>query len=207
MQQLKFSDRDAWMLARRGRVTGSRLKDLVVKRGTGKKKAFYELIAERIAVEPDGEAPMDRGNRLEDIAIARFTQETGKEVDTTLVLWTREDNENIAVSPDGVVIGAPDEIPPKEATEVKCLSSASHIEAYLTQEIPSEYKDQTKQYFVVNEKLETLYVIFYDPRMTVKDYFVIEVHREDIQEEVDELLRYQLDELEQVENIVKTLTF
>lgn len=206
MKTTSFENRDDWMLARRGKITGSRLKDILVKRGTGRKKGFYELIAERIAVEADGERPMDRGTRLEDIAIIQFCEQTGKKVDTTLVLWTRDDNENIAVSPDGVIIGAKDEVPPKEAVEVKCLSSASHIEAFLTQEIPSEYIDQTLQYFVVNHKLETLHVVFYDPRMTVKDYFTIEVTREGNEDKIKEYLDYQIQTLVEVEHFVGLIT-
>lgn len=200
MQTLKFDNRDDWMLARRGKITGSRLKDIIVKRGTGKKKGFYELIAERISVEADGERPMDRGTRLEDIAIVQFTEQTGKEVDTSLVILTREENDNIAVSPDGIVTE-------KEMVEVKCLSSASHIEAFITQEIPSEYVDQTLQYFVVNDKLETLHVVFYDPRMTVKDYFTIEVTREGNEEKIKEYLDYQVQTLAEVDEIVSNLTF
>lgn len=200
MQTHKYETREEWMSARRGKITGSRLKDILVKRGTGRKKGFYELIAERISVEADGERPMDRGTRLEDMAIIQFSEQTEKKVDTTLVLWTRDENENIAVSPDGVI----DE---KEACEVKCLSSASHIEAYITQEIPSEYVDQTLQYFVVNDKLEILHVIFYDPRMTVKDYFTIEVTRKGNEEKIKEYLSYQIQVLAEVEHFVSTLTF
>jgi hypothetical protein len=46
---------------------------------------------------------MDRGKRLEDEAIERFAKETGKKVNTDLVLWMRDDDENIAVSPDGSI--------------------------------------------------------------------------------------------------------
>jgi hypothetical protein len=46
------------------------------------------------------------------------------------VIWSRDDDDNIAVSPDGSVVGAP------AAFEVKCLSSAKHIEAYLTKKRP-----------------------------------------------------------------------
>lgn len=181
-----------------GRITGSRLKDIVVKRGTGKKKGFYELIAERISTIPDGENPMDRGNRLESEAIARFVKETGKEVDTSLVMWQREDDENIAFSPDG-------QISSEEVIEVKCLSSASHIEAFLTQEVPSEYIMQTRQAFVVNDELRTLHLVFYDPRVLVKDYFVIRVERIGIEEEIVEYLQYQRDTLKEVEDTVKRL--
>ena len=95
---------------------------------------------------------------------------------------SRDDDENIAVSPDGF-IGT------TEAVECKCLSSARHIEALLTRAIPSEYEYQVLQYFIVNDKLEMLNFVCYDPRfmMFVRpgsrkvslDYFVIGVKRAD----------------------------
>ena len=121
----KFETKEEWMLARKGKITGSRLKDIIVKRGTGQKLGFYELIAERLAVAPDTESPMERGTRLEPEAIERFEKETGKKVDASLVIWSREDNENIALSPDG-------SIGETEAVECKCLSSSRHLEAWLT---------------------------------------------------------------------------
>jgi len=200
MKTLKFVDREKWLEARRGKITGTRLKDLIVKRGTGRKIGFYELIAERIAVAPDGEKAVERGARLEDDAIARFAKETKKKVDTSLVIWTRDDNENIAVSPDAFV-------GKKEAVEAKCLSSALHIKAWLTQAVPDEYEDQVHQYFIVNDDLETLHLVFYDPRIPVKDYFSITVNREDVQEKVDEYLAYEKQVLEEVERIVNELTY
>ena len=203
MQTLKFKDRDEWMLARRGKITGSRLKDIISKRDNGRKKGFYELIAERLAIEPNGERPMDRGQRLEDIAIARFAKETGKKVDTSLVLWVRDENDSIAVSPDGVIEGTKN----TESAEVKCLNSASHIEALITGKIPKEYDEQKLQYFIVNDKLKKLYFIFYDPRMTVKEFFFFEILRKDLKEEIAEYLKYQEDILQEVDKIVNSLTF
>ncbi|MCV6900789.1 YqaJ viral recombinase family protein, partial [Escherichia coli] len=84
--------------------------------------------------------------RLEEEAVARFVKETGKEVNTDLVIFTRDDNENIAFSPDAYIGDT-------EVVEAKCLSSASHIEAWLTQEVPSEYEEQTIQPFIVNDTL------------------------------------------------------
>src|SRR3990167_4377512 len=111
-----FESREDWLAARRGKITGTRVKDLIVKRGTGKKKAYYEIIAERLATEPDTEeTPMDRGTRLESEGIQKFIENTGKEVDTSLVMWEREDNSSIAISPDGFIGNT-------EAIEIKCLS-------------------------------------------------------------------------------------
>jgi predicted phage-related endonuclease len=187
------------MLARRGKITGSKLGDIISKRDPSKKKkGFYQLIADRLAVEPDGERPMDRGVRLEDIAIERFTQDTGIKVDTSLVIWERDDNSDIAYSPDGV-------IDKENAVEVKCLNSASHIEAFLTQEIPDDYRYQIIQGFVSNDDLEKMYMIFYDPRFTVKDFFFLEITRESMQKEIESSLLYEINTLKEVDEVVKSL--
>lgn len=193
-----FDNEAEWLAARLGKITGSRLKDIIVKRGTGKKIGYYELIAERIGLPADGENPMDRGHRLEEEAIERFEKMTDKKVDCSLVLWVSDNNENIALSPDGVI----GEI---EAVEVKCLSSARHIEAYLTGEIPEEYRYQGLQYFIVNEKLEKLHFCFYDPRLKVKDFFIIEMLRYTLADEINTLEIYQKDTLKEVEEIVENL--
>lgn len=214
MKTLNFrpSERDEWLAIRLGKITGSRLKDIVVKRGNGKKIGFYELIAEKLGLPPDtDENAMERGSRLEKDAIERFKTETGLDVDTSLLIWVREDNENIAISPDGVVVGKP------EAVEAKCLSSARHIEAFLTKKIPSEYEMQALQYFIVNDDLQTLHFIFFDPRFSMftdpngslqkLDYFEITVNRSDVQTQVDEMLTYEREVIAEVNEIVNKLSF
>ncbi len=195
-----YQDREEWLKARRGKITGTRVKDIITKRGTAYKIGVYELIAERVAVEPDEEDPMERGTRLEAEAMARFEEETGKKLDTSLVIWTREDDDSIGISPDGFV----DET---EAVEIKCLSSARHIEALITKEVPSDYKDQMLQYFVVNDNLKELHLLFYDPRIQAKDFFFITTKREDVQEEVEKYLEYEKQVLEFVREKVSELTF
>lgn len=199
MKVLKYENRDDWMTARQGKITGTRLGGIVVKRGTGKKIGFYELIAERLGIPADDESAMARGTRLEPEAIDKFMEVTGNKVDTSLVLWCRDDNESIALSPDGI-------IGEKEAVEVKCLSSARHIEALLTQEVPNEYEFQILQYFIVNDKLEKLYMVFYDPRLLAKPLHWLEVRREDVQKDVEKYLQYQKETLDEVDQIVNTLS-
>jgi len=200
MKKLKFQDKESWFEARRGKVTGTRLKDLIIKRGTTKKIGFYELIAERIAIPPDDENPMERGTRLESEAIAKFEEETKKKVNTDLELWVREDNEDIALSPDG-------SIEDSEAVEVKCLNSASHIKAFLTQKVPNEYVDQTLQYFIVNDDLDKLHVVFYDPRVMYKDYFVIEINRAEVEDQIELYTTLQHETLKEVKQIINDLSF
>jgi len=200
MKIKKFEDRDEWMEARRGRITGTRLKDLIIKRAGDKPKiGYYRLIAERIALPPTDENPMDRGNRIEDDALARFQKETGIKLNTDLVLWYRDDNPYIAISPDGFKGKT-------IAAEAKCLTSPYHLQAWLTQEVPSEYEEQTLQYFIVNDSLRTLYVIFYDPLMP-KDFFYFEVKRKDVKEKVAEYLELEREVLKEIAEIEKKLTF
>lgn len=200
MKTEKYSNKDEWLEARRGRITGSRAGSMFSKHDKAPLKAFYEIIAERVAVPKDDEAAMDRGTRLEDEAIKRFEKETKKKVDTSLVIWAREDDANIAVSPDGF-------IGKTEAVECKCLNSAAHIEAFLTNRIPSEYEGQRIQYFVVNDKLKTLHFVFYDPRLPKIDYFEIEVTRKEVQGQVDEYLEMEREALKKIADIERQLTF
>lgn len=199
MKTLKFNDKQEWLDARIGKVTGTRLKDIITLRGSGYKKGFYELIAERVALPADGENVMDRGLRLEEEAMARFSKETGKKVDSSLIMWVSEEDENVAISPDGV-------IGKTKAIELKCLNSASHIEAWLTQKMPSEHYFQTLQYFIVNPALKTLYFAFYDPRIPAKDFFYLTIKRADVQEDVEKYKSQQLEIIKEVERITLELT-
>lgn len=203
MKILNYEERkEEWLAGRRGRITGSRLKDIIVKRGDGKKIGFYELIAERLGLPADDEDPMERGNRLEPEALERLEKATGKKFSTGKVLWTKDGNENIAVSPDGWIEAKVITV----AAEIKCLGSARHIEAVITNKVPKDYHYQTLQYFIVNEKLETLYFCFYDPRLKYKDFHIIEVNRAEVQEEVKALIEYQEATLKEIEEITDRLS-
>ncbi len=175
MKLHQFKDRDEWELFRRGKLTGSRVKDLVVKRGTEEKMGYYELIAERLATRPEWENPMMRGQRIEDEAMSRFEKESGKKLNKDLVVWQDEKIKNMAISPDGYVEA--EKI--VEAVEVKCLASSRHIETLLKQSVPKDYEEQVAWYFIINPNLETLYMCFYDPRMAVHDFFYLTVKRSD----------------------------
>lgn len=191
---------EEWFEARRGKITGSTLKDIVVKRGTGKKIGFYRLIADRIAIDADGEDVMARGHRLEDEAIALF-EEWYKVKTRKVGMWISDDNDNIAISPDAEVVGKP------WAVEVKCLNSASHIQAVIEEKLPGDYVEQIMQYFIVNEKLKKVFVVFYDPRITAKPLYVIEVQREDYIDDIAKLKEYELKTLEEVDYWVEKLSF
>ena len=199
MKIKQFPNEEEWLDARRGKITGTRLGNLLSKRDKKPLLAYYELLAERIALPATNEPVMDRGKRLEDEAVERFAKETGKKVKNELVLWYRDDNENIAISPDA-------SIGKTEAIEVKCLSSALHIKAWLTKEIPDDYEFQVLQYFIVNDKLKKLYFVFYDPRMP-KDLFWHEVTRTSVKERIDEYLELERRVLSEIDALEQQFTF
>lgn len=244
MKTIPFEGRDQWLLARKGKITGTSditncydipkkdlmkqldLMKIVYKKAdtkevlqsllpeevvtrlekiAKKKIAFYELIAQRLAVSDEefegyvpNETPMDRGTRLQKYAIDRLEKETGKKIDTRLVMWTRDDNESIAVSPDGVISET-------EAVETKCLSSAKHIEAWLTKSM-DDYEYQTLQYFAVNDKLEKMYFCFFDPRIPCKDFFYFTIERSEVQEKIDAYLSLQRKVLKDVDEVVAEMS-
>lgn len=201
IQKFERSDagREEWLEARKGKITGTRLGDIIVKRGTEPKLGFWEIIAERVAIPADDENPMDRGRRLEDEAVQRFVQETGIAVNTDLQLLSREDYPDISYSPDGT-------IGETATVEVKCLKSSLHIKAWWTKEIPKEYEEQAIQPFCVNDKLETLYFVFYDPRMPV-DFFYLTINRKDFEGKIIAYLEQQIITLRNAEEIIKAITF
>lgn len=203
MKKIQFEKNSPeWLEWRKGKITGSRLGDIIVKRGTGRKLGFYEVMAERLIVEHenDQDDPMKRGHTLEQQAVNLFTEITGYEVDTDCGVWVSEENEFIAISPDGV-------IDDEHAVEVKCLSSAKHLQAFFEQEIPSEYEAQVAQYFIVNDKLEQLFFVFYDPRIPAKPLHYITVERGDWEWQIEAYREYETEALKDIEAKINQLTF
>lgn len=159
------------------------------------KDEYYKIIAERVArpltpndyVDQLGNQPfsmMARGHILEPEALQAFNDKTGKKANGECVVWEREDNENIYISPDATIGEA-------EAVEIKCLESWKIIKAYLTQEIPSEFEAQIIKYFVVNEKLEKLYFVFYTDLIPGLEIQIFEINRKDVADKVDEAKIYE----------------
>lgn len=196
---------DEWLEARKGKITGSKLKDIVVKRGNGKKIGYYQLIADRLAIDEVPIDPRERGHSLEHEAIEEFEKLTDRVVDKDIGLCVSDANDNIALSPDGLIIDEDGKY--TEAVEVKCLGSARHIEAILTDSVPSDYQMQALQYFVVIDDLEVLYFVFYDPRVIAKPLHIVQVTREEIEEDAEFYKDYQLSMLKEIDKALEQLAF
>jgi len=130
-----------WFAARIGKVTASRVADVVAKTktGYGASRANYlaELVAERLSgarVEGFTNAAMQWGNEQEPEARLAYEFRT----DATVEQVGLVDHPTIAMSgasPDGLV-GA------DGLVEIKCPNTATHIETLLTSVIPSKYETQ-----------------------------------------------------------------
>ncbi len=249
MHITKYETREEWLEGRKGKITGTMLKEVATAptitkddiiavleeakteykkswtkevltnlltdeqleslqnhalANTPRKIGFYKLIAEQLAT-PDGYIdPMERGSALEKEAIDLFSKLHQKTVNTDQVIWTREDNVHIAISPDGYM---EDGFVISEAVEIKCLASEKHMQAIIENKLPEEYEFQVLQYFIVNDDLETLYFFLYDPRLPdTCDQKCFKVTREEKQEEVTLYLAQQRKLIEQVQEYVTKFT-
>lgn len=205
-----FESREAWLVGRLGKFGGSSLKDVVNLRDGDTKAGVWRAAAESIigsAAIAEGELTsgqiLERGHELEAKAIERFEQVTGKKVKRGLIQWERDDDSRMTVSPDGV-------IGKTAAVEVKCLLSPKHTEALFKRAIPkntSGYEEQRLQYFIVNDKLKTLYHVFYHPDFPAPlDFFFFTSTRKELQPEIDRYMAAEREAAAKVREIVNALT-
>lgn len=154
---------EAWKQLREGKLTGTKIGSIYAK----SRKAdamfdtsrhllgFYELLAERLTDADDLTSGIERGKELESEALRVASDELGIEFVHGNV-W--ELDENHIESPDGYTSDL------KIAIEIKCLSSARHIQAIYDDVPPMDYRTEYANYFLVNPKLEMLVVFLYDNR-------------------------------------------
>ena len=179
-----------WLSFREGKRTGTSIGKFFAKsRKTGEiydttkpLLTLYAKIAERLAEgtgDDDGlESSRERGKALEAEAVTRAEEELNLKLIRGNV-WQADDLNHIE-SPDAYTADL------KTAVEIKCLASARHIQAILTDEAPKEYYAEYINYFLVNDKLERLYICLYDPRFLMPhlQFKAFELKRSDIEYEL-----------------------
>lgn len=198
-----------WLDARRGKISGTILGDIYAKRG-GRKVGFYQVLAERLGLDPDDENRMDRGLRLEDEAAEIFEKKYAIKTEKAGICVSSFSDE-IINSPDRLIRagakGAKSKTKYSRAVEIKCLSPARHLQAVIEDEVPKEFDSQKIQYFIVNDDLEILYFAFYDPRIPSVPFHVIEVRREDVKDQIEFFKNYQLEQLAEMKSLTERLAF
>lgn len=212
-------DRDSWLDLRKGIITGTKAKGVQpLKRGNNLPTGIYEIIAEKVAVEKDGEPERDRGQRLENEALLLLQMRRNLNLIIDCGIWFSDDGK-LAVSPDGSE--ASDK--PTYAVEVKCLDTKNHIQAilkdYQAKQLDnynpldslkvgtSDFSGQAIQYFLINPDLETLYFTFYDDRVVLENIMLysIIIKRQDIAEYIDAQEAYERDALKTINKLIKLL--
>ena len=156
---------EAWFAQRLGRVTASRLVDVLAKLKTGEAaaRANYraELVAERLtgkAAESFTNAAMKWGTDCEPLARAAYEAEFGVLVDEVGMIQ-HPSIEWAGASPDGLV-GA------DGLLEIKCPSTKTHIDTLLSGEAPSQYLPQMFWQMACTGRAWCDFVSF-DPRLPV----------------------------------------
>lgn len=169
---------DEWKAARLGKVTASRIADVVAKTrsGWGASRANYmaELVAERLTGKPADSyinGAMQWG--IDHEAEARMAYEWARDVDVVQVgLIEHPRIPMSAASPDGLVGD-------EGLVEIKCPNTATHIDTLLTAKIPEKYVLQMQWQMACTGR-KWCDFCSYDPRMPESmRLFIMRVDRDE----------------------------
>ena len=169
---------EAWFAQRLGRVTASRLADVLatIKTGEAASRAAYraELVAERLtgkAAEGFTNAAMKWGTECEPLARAAYEAEFGLLVEEVAMI-PHPTIEMSGASPDGLV-SVDGQI------EIKCPETKGHIDTILAGCAPSRYIPQMQWQMACTGRAWCDFVSF-DPRMpSDMQLFCVRVLRDD----------------------------
>lgn len=167
-----------WFAQRAGKVTASRVVDVLakVKAGEAASRANYraQLVAERLTgvpAETYSNGAMQWGTDTEPLARASYELRNG--------LWVKDAGfvshptiENAGASPDGYVGDS-------GLIEIKCPNTATHIETLLAKKAPGKYIPQM-QFQMACTGSDWCDFVSFDPRMPEKhQLFVFRVARDE----------------------------
>lgn len=193
---------DDWFAVRLGKVTASRVADLMAKTKTGystsRENYLSQLVLERITgtkAESFNNAAMQWGTEQEPFARAAYeaaqdvmVEEQGFAPHPTI--------EMAGASPDGLV--GDDGL-----VEIKCPNTSTMIETLLTEKVPAKYLAQMQFQMACTGRKWCDYVVF-DPRMPAKaQLFIKRVNRDDkfIAEMEAEIVKFLAEVQSQVEKL------
>ena len=166
-----------WFAARCGKVTASRVADVVAKTRTGyaASRANYmaELVCERLTGKPTegfSNAAMQWGTDQEPFARDAYSARTGELV-TEVGFIAHPRIPMAGCSPDGIVGTG--------CVEIKCPNTANHIEYLLTREPPQRYFYQM-QWQMACTGSDWCDWVSYDPRMPENlQLLIVRIPRDD----------------------------
>lgn len=195
---------DEWKELRLGKVTASRVADVIAKTKSGysASRANYmaQLIAERLTKTPAEtytNAAMQHGTDTEPEARAAYEFYQGVAVEEVAFI-AHPQIDQAGCSPDGLV-GS------DGLVEIKCPNTATHLETLLGQTVPSKYEAQMQFQMACTDRAWCDFVS-YDPRMPENmRLFVSRVKRDDkrIKEIEEEIASFMLEMAVKLANLGK----
>jgi putative phage-type endonuclease len=152
-----------WFAARLGKVTASRVADIIAKTKSGystsRAKYMAELVCERLTGRSGDffqSAAMLWGTEKEPMARSEYELHTGSLVSETGLVF-HSSIPDAAASPDGL-------IDDDGLVEIKCPTSGTHIDTLMGQAIPAQYVPQMMWQMACTGR-QWCDFVSYDPRM------------------------------------------
>ena len=198
---------DEWFQARLGKVTASRVADVMAKTKTGysasRDNYMAQLIVERMTGKPAesfSNAAMEWGTAQEPFARAAY--EVAQSVMVEEVGFVQHPSiEQAGASPDGLV--GDDGL-----VEIKCPNTATHIETLLSQSVPAKYLPQIQWQLACTNRQWCDFVSF-DSRMPegaqlfIKQVTIDRDYIAQMEQEVNKFLSEVDQKLSQLRSIIK----
>ena len=194
-----------WHTARLGKVTASRVADVIAKTKTGygasRANLMADLIVERLTGQPAStfsNAHMEWGTEQEPHARAAYSARTGELVEEVGFV-DHPSVANSGASPDGLVGD-------EGLVEFKCPATATHLDTLLAGEVPSKYIPQMQWQMACTGR-KWCDFCSYDPRLPEHlRMFVKRVPRNDeyiktLETEVTKFLAELDEKLKQLEKV------
>jgi putative phage-type endonuclease len=167
-----------WFAQRLGKVTASRVADVIARTKTGysasRDNYMAQLVCERLTgtvAESFSNAAMQHGTDTEPLARAAYEAHADVLVDEVAMI-THPTIEAAGASPDGLVGDS-------GLVEIKCPNTATHIDTLLTQTVPGKYNTQMQWQMACTDR-EWCDFVSFDPRLPKElQLFVKRVVRND----------------------------
>jgi len=194
----------AWWAARLGKVTASRVADVIAKTktgyGAGRANYAADLVVERLTGQKASSftnAAMEWGTEQEPYARAAYSAKTGILVEEVGFL----DHPTVAMSG-----ASPDGLAEEGLVEIKCANTATHLEYIFDGKPPQKYVTQMQWQMACAGKPWCDFVS-YDPRLPERlRLLVVRVPRDDdyikmLEQEVTTFLQELDDKLNKLEKV------
>ena len=167
-----------WHKAKIGKIGGTRFKDVFKANNLDLIDTLIAEIGSQYKEITYINDAMQWGIDHEPIAKDLYSKVKGVKI-KDMPLCLSEWNDILQLSPDGFTECL------TGGLEVKCPSTKVHCKYIRMDKLPSEYKYQVYDYFLVNEKLEWLDFVSFDWRFKPMPMWIKRINRVDIAEELE----------------------